>query len=386
MTHDPFNAFIDIDPNATSSPGPLSAVTIGVKSNIAVKGLPWTAGMELRCNVIAERDAEAVDRLRKAGAKILGTLNMHEAALGSTTDNRFYGRTHNPHRRDYTPGGSSGGSGAAVAAGLCDVALGTDTLGSVRIPAAYCGVYGLKPTAGAVSEEGLYQLEANLDVIGLLARDLDQLELCWQLIADHPGENDETNRLLMLTEFGGVTVQPAIAAACGLASHSLGLPIQPMELAATLNQFRLAAFADIGKALAAQLAAAVEGPGISDELRFVIKAAMGMPSDPALLAEVKTALLDALGDDGVLIMPTAPQVAFPHTPRPPSSQPLFTGLANVSGCPALAIPAGSDEDGLPVSVQLLGPPHSEPRLIALARQLEPILGGFVAPPGYELNN
>jgi aspartyl-tRNA(Asn)/glutamyl-tRNA(Gln) amidotransferase subunit A len=386
MTHDPYNAFIDIYPAASFGTGPLSAITVGVKSNIAVKGLPWTAGMELRRNIIADKDAEAVARLRKAGAKIIGTHNMHEAALGSTTDNAFYGRTHNPHRRDYTPGGSSGGSGAAVAAGLCDVALGTDTLGSVRIPAAYCGVYGLKPTADTIPEGGLFNLEANLDVIGLLARDLGQLELCWQAVASDPGQSGDTTRVLMLPEFAGVAVPRAIAAACDRASTALGLPVQSLELPATLNQIRLAAFADIGKALTEELGEAADGPGISDELRFVLKAALGMPSDAALQGQVKTALLSALGSDGVLLMPTAPQVAFPHTPRPPSSQPLFTGLANVAGCPALAIPAGRDEDGLPVSVQLLGPPHSEPRLIALARQLEPILGGFVAPPDYALNH
>jgi aspartyl-tRNA(Asn)/glutamyl-tRNA(Gln) amidotransferase subunit A len=383
VTHDPYNAFIDIDPSAQHGQGPFSSLTVGVKSNLAVKHLRWTAGMGLRRDLIAQEDAEVVKRLRAAGAKIVGTLNMHEAALGSTTDNPFYGRTHNPHRRDYTPGGSSGGGGAAVAAGLCDLALGTDTMGSVRIPAAYCGVYGLKPTAGSVPDAGLFALEANLDVIGPLARDLDVLDLTWRTIADDPGELGQASRLLTLRDFGGVEVQPAIAAAFDLARSALGLPVEVLELPATLNQVRLAAFADVGKALAAELGDARDGPGVSDELRFVIKAALGLPSDPALLASVKSALLDALGSDGMLLMPTTPQVAFPHTPRPPATQPLFTGIANVAGCPAIAIPAGRDAEGLPVSVQLMGPLRSEPRLIALARQLEPVLGGFVAPPGYK---
>ena len=135
------------------------------------------------------------------------TVNMHEAALGAHTDNAFYGRTHNPHRHDYTPGGSSGGSGAAVAAGLCDIALGTDTMGSVRIPAAYCGVYGLKPSHGGISEDGLAYLEPSLDCIGPLARDLDVLERAWTVLANNPGEQVPLARALVLKGQGGVAVE-----------------------------------------------------------------------------------------------------------------------------------------------------------------------------------
>ncbi len=182
----PLNAFVDWDRDAHGRAGQLAGLTVGIKSNIAVADLPWTGGMGVYRDRIATRDAEVVARLRAAGATILGTLNMHEAALGATTDNAFYGRTHNAHRHDYTPGGSSGGSGAAVAAGLCDVALGTDTMGSVRIPAAYNGVYGLKPTHGAVSQDGLAMLEPSLDCIGPLARDLDELERVWGVLKPLP--------------------------------------------------------------------------------------------------------------------------------------------------------------------------------------------------------
>ncbi len=151
----PLNAFVDFNRAARFGEGPLVGVTVGVKSNIAVRGLPWTAGMALHRGRIAARDAATVAALRDAGAAIIGTLNMEEAALGAKTDNPFFGATHNPHRIGFTPGGSSGGSGAAVAAGLCDLALGTDTMGSVRIPASYCGVYGFKPAQTAVSRDGL---------------------------------------------------------------------------------------------------------------------------------------------------------------------------------------------------------------------------------------
>ena len=380
MTHDPFNAFVDRDPAAAAGEGPLADLTVGVKSNIAVAGLPWTAGMELRRGVIAERDAEVVARLRAAGAAILGTLNMHEAALGSTTDNEAYGRTDNPHRAGFTPGGSSGGSGAAVAAGLCDVALGTDTLGSIRIPAAYCGVYGLKPTAGAVPREGLVLLDARLDAIGPLARDLGTLERVWRTIADAPGRDRAFTRLVTVEQANEVALEPAVAEAWRRAVAAIDLPIVATSLPDSLDALRLAAFAGSGRAIAHDLGEARQGPGISPTLKFVIEAALNLPYDAALLARARTTLLEGLGEDRLIVLPTAPQVAFVHTPRPPTTQPLFTGLANIAGCPALAIPAGRDESGLPVGVQLMGPAGSEPALIGLARRLEPVLGGFVPPP------
>ena len=377
------NAFVDFDRAAAFGVGPLAGVTVGVKSNIAVKGLPFTAGMGLFRDRIAGRDAAVVARLRAAGAAILGTLNMHEAALGATTDNPFFGRTFNPHGAGLTPGGSSGGSGAAVTAGLCDLALGTDTLGSVRIPAALCGVYGLKPTAGSVCGEGLEPLDLALDCIGPLAREIGLLERAWAVIADDPGDpHIATRRLLVLPEFGGVQVQPAIAAAFDRAQQALGLPAEMLTVPAALDDVRLAAFAQVGRSLSATLGARLADPCVSPTLRFVVAAALGMAEQPALLADTRSALLEALAQDGVVLMPTAPQVAFPHTSRPPTTQPLFSGLANVTGCPALSIPAGRDADGLPVAVQLIGPPRSEPALIALAQQLEPVLGGFARPPGY----
>src|SRR5262249_20509827 len=130
--------------------GALDGIPIAVKDNIDVAGVPTTNGIG-GTHLPAAADAEGIRRLRAVGAVILGKLNMHEGALGAVNDNPHHGRTTNPFRDGYTPGGSSGGSGAAVAAGLCAAALGTDTGGSVRIPAAYCGVVGLKPSYGLAS-------------------------------------------------------------------------------------------------------------------------------------------------------------------------------------------------------------------------------------------
>ena len=376
----PLNAFVDWDRSAASGEGPLAGMALGVKSNIAVAGLPWTAGMGLRRALVAERDAAVVRRLRAAGAAILGTLNMHEAALGATTDNAFYGRTHNPHRPGHTPGGSSGGSGAAVAARLCDAALGTDTLGSVRIPAAYNGVYGLKPTAGAVDDDGLVFLDARFDSIGPLARDLDVLERVWRVIGAAGGPGAPFARGLHLA--GVPAMEPAVADGYARALGALGVPAHALALP-DLSAIRLAALAAIARALLADLGEdrTAKADRISPELHFILNALEGVAPDPALLARVRDTLTDALGDDGVLLMPTTPQVAFPHGERAPATQADFTALANVAGLPALACPAGRDGTGLPVSVQLVGPAGSETRLIALARALEPALGGAVLPQG-----
>jgi aspartyl-tRNA(Asn)/glutamyl-tRNA(Gln) amidotransferase subunit A len=383
-TNAPLNAFVDWDRSAQPGEGPLSDLTIGIKSNIAVKGLPWTGGMALRRDVIAERDANVVAKLRAAGACILGSLNMHEAALGATTNNPWFGPTHNPHRHGYTPGGSSGGSGAAVAAGLCDAALGTDTLGSIRIPAAYNGVYGLKPGWGAVDTGGLVFLARRYDTIGPLARSLGVLERVWRVIGPRNGPGPAFARLVVLRDNAGVALQPAVAAAWKRAADALELPTESIDLG-NLSAIRLAALAEIARELAADLGddRTARAHLISPELTFIIGALEQIATDKPLLDRTRELLVSALKDDGVLLMPTCPQAAFPHGSPAPANQADFTGLANVAGLPALACPAGVDADGLPVGIQLVGPKGSETRLIALARRLEPALGGAVPIPSKE---
>jgi aspartyl-tRNA(Asn)/glutamyl-tRNA(Gln) amidotransferase subunit A len=379
----PIHAFVDWDRTATFGDGPLAGLTAGIKANLAVKGLPWTGGMGLRHGVIADRDADVVARLRAAGAAILGMLNMHEAALGATTDNLFYGRTHNPHRHGHSPGGSSGGSGAAVAAGLCDVALGTDTLGSIRIPAAYCGVYGLKPTHDAVGTEGLVFLGRRFDSIGPLARSIDVIDRVWRVIApDRDAETSSFTGVVTLGGLVGVRVDPAVDTAYRRALTAIDLPQTDLTLPDTPTAIRLAALAEIGRELARDLGddRTARADQISPELHFIIAALEKTPLDQPLLDRTASIIADALGKERVLVMPNAPQSAFAHTSRPPANQADFTALANVAGLPALAVPVGADADGLPVGIQLVGPAGSERRLIALARLLEPHLGGAVPLP------
>ena len=172
----PINAFLAFDPDATDCGGSLSGLDVGVKANIMVQGLPYHAGIDAWRHRIAPGDADVVSTLRAAGARIVGIVNMDEAALGAKGDNVAFGAVHNPHRQGWSAGGSSCGSAAAVAAGLCDAALGTDTLGSARIPAAHCGTYAFMPAHGAVSAAGVVAADPAFDSVAVIARDMRVLE------------------------------------------------------------------------------------------------------------------------------------------------------------------------------------------------------------------
>ncbi|WP_380875752.1 amidohydrolase [Sphingomonas sp. DBB INV C78] len=373
---------------ATGTARPLEGVPVAVKANIAVRGLDWNAGMEARRGITATEDAEAVKRLRAVGAIILGTLNMHEAALGATTDNVWFGRTINPHREGYTPGGSSGGSGAAVAAGLCVASLGTDTLGSVRIPAAYNGVYGIKPTHGAIPDVGLVPLSEWLDSIGPIARSLDDLDALLAVLCDPMEQVLAPVRVVVLDSFDDLDCEPAVFVAYERALALLaGMPKTTLAIPDDAGDVRFAGFVIAARELTDHLGNArhdAEGK-LSDELRFMLDYADGrteadVARAQAVIARTRCAVRDAVGRDGVLLMPTAPQAAFMHSTRPPATQSAFTAFANIAGLPAVSIPAGLDANGLPVAVQLVGPENSEAALIALARRIDAGLAGFVPSP------
>src|SRR6185503_15125768 len=161
---------------------------LAVKDNIDVARMPCAGGMEPLRGRIAQTDAPCVARLKAAGYTVVGKTLMDEAAFGATGDNPWFGRCHNPARHGYTPGGSSAGSAAAVAAGLCDAALGTDTLGSVRIPASYCGVVGYLPGAGLIDSAGVMPLMPEFDRVGVLARSIGNAARIASIMAGRPIE------------------------------------------------------------------------------------------------------------------------------------------------------------------------------------------------------
>jgi aspartyl-tRNA(Asn)/glutamyl-tRNA(Gln) amidotransferase subunit A len=380
--HDPFNAFVDLDPAMHGGEGPLAGLTIGIKANIAVKGLPWTAGMELHRHRIATEDAYVVKALRSAGAAIPGTLNMEEAALGSKTDNPWYGATQNPHRDGYTPGGSSGGSGAAVAAGRCDSALGTDTLGSIRIPAAHCGIYGFKPAQSAVSQNGLELAEPSFDVIGPLARNLDTLERVARVISDF-GEGDgnapETKAAgAYLSDLGCAECSDDVLATYEKAKAALGT-LQPIQLTHPLSRIRFAAFIKTARFMQAHLADA--NPALlSPRLKQLLPYG-GKPIDSAL--ETAAAEIRAfVTRNSFLILPTTPNGPFPHDENEPANQADFTCIASIAGLPAISIPGGWTSDGLPLGIQLVGQTGHEAHLFALARALDGVLAAYRPPASF----
>lgn len=381
MTLDPFNAFVERPSDAPATDGPLTGITIGVKANIAVAGLHWTAGMALLRDRIAEQDAEVVARLRAAGASITGIVNMEEAALGAKTDNPWFGPTNNPHRMGYTPGGSSGGSGAAVAAGLCDVALGTDTMGSIRIPAAYCGVYGFKPAWGAVSQNGLELAEPDFDAIGPLAHSLDLLERVARVMSD-VGEQTAAAGWATIADLGGVDCEPAVLEGFARARAACGAMTE-ITLPHPLSRVRFAGFIKTVRFMAKQFADA-DPALLSDHLRKLIaygprRSDADWAEDQRVLADTADALRSAIARHGTLLLPTAPQTAFAHIAAAPANQADFTCLANVAGLPALSLPAGQDNDRLPVGVQLVGLPGCEADMFARARVLDAALNAYRAP-------
>lgn len=378
------NAFTDFDRDAHFGAGPLSNLTVGIKANIAVEGLPWTGGMEAYKDRIAEKDAEAVAKLRAAGAAIIGTLNMEEAALGAKTDNPFFGATHNPHKIGYTPGGSSGGSGAAVAAGLCDAALGTDTMGSVRIPAAYCGIYGLKPTAGAISQDGLEIVDSSLDSIGPLARSLEDLETVSRVLMGLASPQAIDN-VALLENLGGVDCEPAVLEGYERAQEALGATAS-FTLPHPLTRIRFAGFILSSLGLSLELADVLKNnpDGLSDHLKFLLtfgpeRSAADVAEDRKILTETTDAITAIVEQHGAILLPTAPQVAFSHDDKAPANQADFTCLANIAGLPAITIPAGWSSDGLPVGMQLIGAAGNELGLFALARKLDEKLSAYRAP-------
>jgi aspartyl-tRNA(Asn)/glutamyl-tRNA(Gln) amidotransferase subunit A len=366
---------------------PLEGIAIGVKTNIAVKGLEHSAGMAARHDMVATEDAAVVTKLRSAGAIIIGTLNMDEAALGAKTDNATFGRCLNPHGEGCTAGGSSGGSGAAVAAGLCVAALGTDTLGSIRIPASYCGVYGLKPTHGAISDEGLVPLSPAFDAIGPLARSMDDISfLSNTLVAPDLSTAMQRSRYLTLTDLGGVEGTRAVTDPFAFALGQLAERPLSLSLDHDCGRIRIAALVIAARELAVNLVAL--GPErcarISPEVERIIDFALGrsaadLAEDEAITESTRQSLREAIGNNGLLILPTAPQVAFPHGGRAPNNQADWTALANIAGLPALTIPIGRDPELMPVGLQLIGPPGGEALLVAQTRMIDVRMKAY-APP------
>jgi aspartyl-tRNA(Asn)/glutamyl-tRNA(Gln) amidotransferase subunit A len=367
----------------------LDGAPIAIKANIAVEGLPWHGGIEAYRHRIAERDADSVKILRQAGAVILGVLNMHEAALGATNDNLAFGRCHNPYRHGVSPGGSSGGSAAAVAAGLCAAALGTDTLGSVRIPAGYCGVFGHKPTHGLLPMGGVMPLSPTFDDLGVLARSACDVSAVMDVLtirAADPGDASTPIRCGVVDLAGQVELQADVRDAFEQAveaARAAGWRVERLTLdgwdASAMR--RLSLLIVEVEALAEHGAMLEHNPsGFSPTLTGMLQWAARQSPDRVAHAYLQLrssaeGLRRQLCGFNAILTPTTAAPAFSFDTATPVDQADFTLLANISGQAATAFPLGLGADGMPVSAQIISGSD------ALAIQLAGRLARWAPPAG-----
>tara|TARA_Y100000590_G_scaffold438917_1_gene562299 strand:+ start:941 stop:2236 length:1296 start_codon:yes stop_codon:yes gene_type:complete len=384
---------------AGNSLGLLDGVPFAVKDNIEVKDAVTSAGMVTRKNFLSKADAVAVSKLRKAGAVLLGKLNMHEAAFGATNENNLFGKTYNPYKEGYTPGGSSGGSAAAVSAGFCWVSLGTDTLGSVRIPASYCGVSGIKPTSGLVSTRGLVPLSWTLDNVGPLARTAKDLGLILDIISGYDNKcldsraspapydfsvldlkNLSDLRIGYLRNLERYEVDNEVISAYEIACKEL------MNLGAEFEEIILPDF-DFSQArknglLLVESEAAIvhkndlifRSQELSSELVSFLKYGENLSAKKLLFvkknikdsAKIFYEIFEKLD---AIVLPTTPQTAFKFG-KHYKNQADFTSLANLIKCPSVSVPMGMSKDGLPLGLQFLGNLWEDKKILSIASKYQ----------------
>lgn len=372
--------------------GRLDGIPLAMKDNFDIAGWPTRVGLPGRGRAV-RTDAHVVARLRASGAVLLGKTNMDEGALGTSTDNPHFGATHNPHRHAYTAGGSSGGSAAAVAAGLAVAAIGSDSLGSVRIPASYCGVYALKPTHGEISARGMVPAARRLDAVGLLARSVDDLTVLLQVLAGYDADDARSRRrrvALALPDWEPGNLRAGVIpdlAAIGVEADVIEVFDKAMDkLQHALGDRRAVDFSDWDFAhmrrtglllMEAEMLGTFASDladskyPVSNHFREMLDyagsktAADYVVADRALdAATLKMRRLFCQVD--VLVIPTTPQGAFPLDGPAPDSQADLTSFASLAGCPAVSLPMGTLPNGMPVGLQLIGARGSDLRLLELA--------------------
>ncbi len=422
-------SFLEIRPEAPRTQGPLAGLAFGVKDNIAVKGYKITCGSKMLENVVAPYTSTAVEKLQAAGASVFGKTNLDEFGMGSSTDNSALKQTNNPWNPALVAGGSSGGSAAAVAAGIVPFALGTDTGGSVRQPAGFCGVYGLKPTYGTVSRYGLTAYASSLEVIGIASRTVVMSQKVFEIIkgedprdqtsVEHtPGPYKAVKKIGILKGLSDLTPEVKVSYEKTIAQlKNLGYEIHEIDLytleyvvptyytiATGEASANLARFNGIRYGLRPaysenpeQLIRKSRSEGFGDEVKirvmlgtYVLRS--GFQDQYYIRAQkIRTAIRRdfdrAFASVDLILMPTFPTQAFGRGEKGLSSfqQKLadkFTCSANLAGIPALSFPS-SVENGLPVGMQFLAPAFEEGRLFEAAAAFEKT---FPAPQAPEFRN
>ncbi|HXJ81230.1 MAG TPA: Asp-tRNA(Asn)/Glu-tRNA(Gln) amidotransferase subunit GatA [Candidatus Methylomirabilis sp.] len=418
--------------------GPLDGVPIALKDVLCTRGIRTTCGSKILEHFVPPYDATAVERLLAAGAVLLGKLNMDEFAMGSSTENSGFFPTRNPWDLTRVPGGSSGGSAAAVAADMAAVALGTDTGGSIRQPAAFCGDVGLKPTYGRVSRYGLVAFASSLDQIGPLAKDVEDAAIVLQTIAGHDAldstsvdvpvpdyraalkQGIEGLRIGIPAEYFIEGLDPEVEAAVRAAIQvleKLGARSEPVSLPHT--EYGLAAYYLIAPAEASSNLARYDGvkyglraPRARDLIEMYSRTrAAGFGAEVKRRIMLGTYALSAGYYDAyygkaqrvrtlvrrdfqqafervdVIAAPTTPGVAFKFGEREDPIQmylnDMFTIPVNLSGLPGVSIPAGFTMAGLPIGLQLIARAFDEATLLRVAHAYEETTAWHERKPGLE---
>lgn len=372
--------------------GRLDGIPVAIKDNLDIAGWPTRAGLPGR-DQPAANDAHVVARLRASGAILVGKTNMDEGALGACTDNPHFGATHNPWKYGYTAGGSSGGAAAAVATGMAAAAVGSDSLGSIRIPASYCGVYALKPTHGEISARGMVPAARRLDAVGLIARSVADLTVLLQVLAGYDADDARSRRRRValalpdwepgklrsgfLPDLAAVGVQAEVAALFEASvqklAHALGeqrtVDFADWDFARTRHAGLLLMEAEMLGTFADDLANTAHP--VSAHFRELLgyaqrKSAADYAHADRVLDAATLKMRRLFSQVDVLVLPTTPQGAFPLGGAVPDNQADLTSFASLAGCPAVSIPMGTLANGLPVGLQLVGGRGSDLRLLELA--------------------
>ena len=406
--------------------GPLAGVPIAIKDNMCTEGVLTTCSSKILGNFIPQFSSEAVKRIEEAGAVVIGKTNMDEFAMGSTTETSAYGPTKNPWNTEHVPGGSSGGSAAAVAANECFCALGSDTGGSIRQPASYCGVVGMKPTYGTVSRYGLIAYGSSLDQIGPLCKDVTDCATIMEVIASHD-KKDSTSVERKDTDFTSALVDDVAGMRIGIPRDYFGEGLDPEvkesilkaakvleEKGAILEEFDLSlveyaipAYYVIASAEASSNLARFDGvkygyrtkeynglhnmykksrsEGFGPEVkRRIMLGSFVLSSgyyDAYYIKALKTKALIKQAFDrafekyDVILGPAAPTTApkLGESLSDPIKMYLgdiYTISVNLAGLPGISVPCGVDSKGLPIGMQLIGDCFKEDNIIRAAYTFE----------------
>jgi aspartyl-tRNA(Asn)/glutamyl-tRNA(Gln) amidotransferase subunit A len=387
--------------------GPLHGIPVGLKDLFNTGGVRTTSGSRIFDNFIPEQDCTVAARFQQAGAILLGKLNMHQFAYGPTGENPDYGHMHNPWNPELVTGGSSGGSGSAAAAGQCTITMGSDTGGSIRIPAALCGIVGLKPTYGLVSRHGLTPLSWCMDHPGPMVRTVEDAALTMNVIAGYD-PNDVASARIEVPDYTTALTGEVRGLRIGVPREYFEAPLDPQvaeavqkainllgELGATVTEVSFPMFkyspAISGTILMAEAAAyhrellARDGDKLYPPVRLRLEAGLFISAADYLKAQQARSQFDRearrlLNDVDLLAGPTEPITApkllatevqvGKQTVGTTAALTQYTRPYNITGFPAISIPCGFSDEGLPIGLQLAGRPFDEPTVLRAAYAYE----------------